>query len=159
MPIYIADSAVFMMGKIIDTLSTITVPSVVNELKSSESKLRFDLAREEGLRVESPSKEALERIKEVSGQSRDNDELSSTDIEVLAKAYEFGEEAVILTDDYAVQNVASILGIKVEPVVQKKIKDVLIWQKVCIGCKRKFDSGDICPVCGSSMKKRRKKKL
>lgn len=69
------------------------------------------------------------------------------------------EEGVLLTDDYAVQNVASMLGIKVEPVVQKKIKDVLIWQKVCIGCKRKFDSGDICPVCGSPMRKGRKRKL
>lgn len=159
MPIYIADSAVFIMGKPIDAIRTITVPSVVNELKSSESRLRFDLAREQGLGVELPSQEALDKVAEVSGFSRDHEELSHTDIEVLAKAYELREKAVLLTDDYAVQNVASLLNIKVEPVVQKKIKDVLIWQKVCIGCKRKFDSGDVCPVCGSPMRKGRKRKL
>jgi UPF0271 protein len=159
MPIYIADSAVFIMGKPVDAICTITVPSVVDELKSSESRLRFDLAREQGLGVELPSLEALSKVSEVSGVSKDHEELSRTDIEVLAKAYDCREEAVLLTDDYAVQNVASILGIKVEPVAQKKIKDVLIWQKVCIGCKRKFDSGDVCPVCGSPMKKGRKRKL
>lgn len=159
MPLYIADSAVFIMGKPVDAIHTITIPSVVNELKSSESRLRFDLAREQGLRVELPSKESLDKVIEVSGFSKDHEELSVTDIDVLAKAYDCKDEAVLLTDDYAVQNVASILGIKVEPVVQKKIKDVLIWQKVCIGCKRKFDSGEICPVCGSPMKKGRKRKL
>ncbi|MDP2846384.1 MAG: DNA-binding protein, partial [Candidatus Methanoperedens sp.] len=34
--------------------------------------------------------------------------------------------------------------------------DVLIWEKQCIGCKRRFPEGDECPVCGSQMKKRRK---
>ena len=121
MPHYIADSAVFIMGKPVDAIRTITVPSVVEELKSSESKLRFDLAREQGLGVELPSREALERVAEVSGVSKDREELSLTDVDVLAKAYDLKEEAVLLTDDYAVQNVANILGIKVEPVVQKKL--------------------------------------
>jgi UPF0271 protein len=112
MPLYIADSAVFIMGKPVDAICTITVPSVVNELKSSESRLRFDLAREQGLGVELPSQEALDRVSEVSKVSKDHEELSRTDIEVLAKAYDCREEAVLLTDDYAVQNVASILGIK-----------------------------------------------
>lgn len=86
MPLYIADSAVFIMGKPVDATYTITVPSVVDELKSSESRLRFDLAREQGLGVELPSQEALDRVAEVSGVSKDHEELSLTDIEVLAKA-------------------------------------------------------------------------
>jgi len=63
----------------------------------------------------------------------------------------------LITDDYAVQNTAIHLGIKVIPAGQKKIKDVLLWEKFCIGCKRRFPTGDDCPVCGTSLKKIRKK--
>lgn len=159
MSIFIADSAVFIMCKPIDALVTITTPSVINELKSSESRICFELAKDRGLRIELPSSYASEAIKHISQTSKDNDVLSDTDIEILAIAYDHKEEAVLLTDDYAVQNVASIANIKVQPIVQKKIKDVLIWQKICTGCKRKFDMGTECPICGSPLKRGRKRKL
>ena len=91
--------------------------------------------------------------------TRDSEELSKTDLEVLAKAFEHKDRCVLLTDDYAVQNVAVQLGIEVKPIAQKKIKDILIWQKQCIGCKKKFDKGEICPICGSPLKKKRKKSI
>ena len=156
---YIADSAVFIMGKDIDPRQTITVVSVVEELRSKEASLSFDLALEAGVRVEIPDPVCRNTVLNAAGSSRDHEELSSTDIDVLAKALEYGDDSVLLTDDYAVQNVASILGIKVMPVVQKKIRDVIIWEKQCTGCRRKFDSGDECPVCGSLLKKRRKRKI
>ncbi|WP_406660253.1 DNA-binding protein [Methanolobus sp. ZRKC3] len=156
---YIADSAVFIMGKEIDPRQTITVVSVVEELKSKEASLRFDLALEAGVRVEVPDKACRITVLNTASRSRDCEELSSTDIDVLAKALEYKDDSILLTDDYAVQNVASMLGIKVVSVVQKKIRDVIIWEKQCTGCRRKFDSGDDCPVCGSALKKRRKRKI
>jgi UPF0271 protein len=159
MEYYIADSAVFIMGSAIEPYRIITIPSVVNELKSSEAVMRFDLARESGARVEMPEDSFREKIMQTANKTRDCEELSSTDIDILAKALEYKGNSVLLTDDYAVQNVAKVLGLEVKPVAQKKIKDVLVWQKQCTGCRKKFDSGDICPVCGSPLKKRRKRKI
>ncbi|MDK2937936.1 MAG: endoribonuclease Nob1 [Methanolobus sp.] len=159
MEYYIADSAVFIMGSGIEPYRIITIPSVVNELKSSEAAMRFDLARESGARVEIPEDSFREKVMQTANKTRDCEELSSTDIDILAKALEYKGNSVLLTDDYAVQNVAKVLGLEVKPVAQKKIKDVLVWQKQCTGCRKKFDSGDICPVCGSPLKKRRKRKI
>jgi UPF0271 protein len=159
MEYYIADSAVFIMGSGIEPYRIITIPSVINELKSSEAAMRFDLARENGARVEMPENSFREKVLQVANETKDCEELSSTDIDILAKALEYKGNSVLLTDDYAVQNVAKVLGLEVKPVAQKKIKDVLVWQKQCTGCRRKFDSGDVCPVCGSPLKKRRKRKI
>ncbi|MEZ5334337.1 MAG: DNA-binding protein [Methanolobus sp.] len=159
MDYYIADSAVFIMGSGIEPYRIITIPSVVNELKSSEASMRFDLARESGARVEMPDEQYREKVMQVAKKTRDCEELSETDIDILAKALEYKDNSVLLTDDYAVQNVARVIGIEFRPVAQKKIKDVLVWQKQCVGCRRCFDSGEICPVCGSALKKRRKRKI
>lgn len=159
MEYYIADSAVFIMGAGIEPHRMITIPSVVNELKSNEASMRFELARESGARVEIPDEDFREAVMNVAKQTRDCEELSATDVDILAKALEYKDNSVLLTDDYAVQNVAKVLGIEVRPVAQKKIRDVLVWQKQCVGCRRYFDSGDVCPVCGSALKKKRKRKI
>ncbi|MDD2440216.1 MAG: NOB1 family endonuclease [Methanosarcinaceae archaeon] len=160
MTFYIADSAVFIMGNCnVDSSLLITIPSVVDEIRAEAARLRLDLAREGGLRVEWPEPEMLKKVKELAAYTRDLEELSKTDLEILAKALEYKDRALLLTDDYAVQNVAVQLGIEVKPIAQKKIKDLLIWEKKCIGCKKTFDSGEICPICGSPLKKKRKRKI
>jgi UPF0271 protein len=159
MTYYIADSAVFIMGYAVDSSLLITVPSVVGELKSKDATLCFDLAREAGARVEMPEPGMIGEVLKMAKYTRDIEDLSSTDVDILAKALEYKESAVLLTDDYAVQNVASLLGIAAKPVAQKNISDLLVWEKQCIGCRKRFDKGDICPVCGSLLKKRRKRKL
>ncbi len=160
MTCYIADSAVFIMGNCdLDSSLMITVPSVADELKSRDSVLRFDLAKEGGLRVEWPEPEMVKEVRKMAEHTRDSEELSRTDVEILAKAFEHRDRCVLLTDDYAVQNVAVQLGIQVKPIAQKKIKDIIIWQKQCIGCKKTFREGDVCPICGSPLKKKRKKTL
>jgi UPF0271 protein len=159
MTYYIADSAVFIMGYPVESTLLITVPSVVNELKSSEAAMRFDLAREDGARVEVPLPRMIDEVLGMAEHTRDMEELSTTDIDILAKALERKDDATLLTDDYAVQNVAVMLGIDVKPVVQKKIRDILVWEKQCVGCRKRFDEGDVCPICGSELKKRRKRKV
>ena len=159
MTYYIADSAVFIMGYPVESTLLITVPSVVNELKSSEAAMRFELARDKGARVEVPQSGMMEDVLNMAKHTRDIEELSTTDIEILAKALEHKDNATLLTDDYAVQNVAVMLGIDVRPVAQKKIRDILVWEKQCVGCRKRFDEGNICPICGSDLKKRRKRNV
>jgi len=159
MTFYITDSAVFIYGYDGDTSLYITVPSVKDEMKSREAMMRFEIACETGTRIETPDPQVRKEVLSIAKKTRDVEELSSTDIDILTKALEYKENGVLLTDDYAVQNMASVLGIEVKPISQKKIKDVLVWGKKCTACYRKFDEGDDCPVCGSLLKKVRKRKL
>jgi UPF0271 protein len=97
MTCYIADSAVFIMGNCdLDSSLMITVPSVADELKSRDSVLRFDLAKEGGLRVEWPEPEMVKEVRKMAEHTRDSEELSKTDLEILAKALNKGKGAYCL---------------------------------------------------------------
>ena len=154
--IHIADSSLFIIGKRVDG-KIITVPSVVEELRDESSRTIMELMN---VRIEPPLQSFILEVNLKAGVTKDSEELSKTDIDVLAKALEYSrkEETVLISDDYAVQNTAIHLGIKVIPAGQKKIRDVLLWEKFCIGCKRRFPEGDACPVCGTVLKKTRKKR-
>jgi len=152
--IHIADASLFIIRKRLEG-SIITVPSVVEELRDEGSRTTLELM---DVRIEPPLSSFKKKVKTKAGITRDSEELSETDIDILAKALEYSEreETVLVSDDFAVQNTAIQLGIRVIPAGQRNIKDVLVWEKQCIGCKRRFPKGDECPVCGSHMKKRRK---
>ncbi len=152
--IYIADSSLFIIRKRLEG-TIITVPSVVEELRDENARTTMELMN---VRVEPPLESFKKEVRAKAGVTKDSEELSRTDIDILAKALEYSGrgDAILVTDDFAVQNTAIQLGIKVMPAGQRKIKDVLLWEKQCIGCKRRFPEGDECPVCVSPMKKRRK---
>jgi UPF0271 protein len=56
--------------------------------------------------------------------------------------------AILVTDDYAIQNVASLLKIQVDNILQPTIGKTYRWTRVCRGCGRKVEA-ETCPVCGS----------
>ncbi|MFZ3384373.1 MAG: NOB1 family endonuclease [Candidatus Methanoperedens sp.] len=153
--IYIADSSLFIIGKRIEG-NIITVPSVVEEIRDDRSRTILELMN---VRIEPVLQSFIREVTTKARENRDSEELSKTDIDLLAKALEYTRngETTLISDDYAVQNTAIQLGIKVMPAGQKKIRDVLQWEKFCIGCKRRFPQGDDCPVCGTPLKKMRKK--
>lgn len=155
--VYIADASLFITRKRLDG-SIITVPSVVDELKDENARTIMELMN---VRVEPALGEFRKEVRAKAGMTRDSEELSGTDIDVLAKALEYSgrEETILVTDDFAVQNTAIHLGIKVMPAGQRVIKDVLLWERLCIGCRRRFPVGDVCPVCGSPMKRVRKSRV
>ena len=160
---FIADFAVFIMGNCpLPSSRMITIKLVEDEILSDEARLRYDIAIVEGLRVEAVDSAFLAPVKEQAAQTRDIEKLSPTDLGILSKALEYqrqyGDDAILITDDFAVQNIAARLGIAVMPVAQRVIRDQIIWQKQCIGCFRHFKDGDECPVCGSPLRKKMKKK-
>ena len=159
---YIADSAVFIMGNCnIPYSQMVTIPLVEDEIRSEEARLRYDIAKAEGLRVEAVEESFLKEIIKQAECTRDIERLSKTDLGVLAKALECkesDENVILITDDFAVQNIAARLNIEIIPVAQRIIKDKIIWQKQCIGCFRHFKDGEECPVCGSPLRKKMKKK-
>ncbi len=156
MKIYVIDSsAIFQRKAVYDNM--VTVPEVAAEILDEASAIYFSV---KDLKVEEASEESFKEVVKAATKTGDIHKLSKTDLKVLAKALDEvkkGNDVVLVTDDYAIQNVAMKLRIKFEGIVQDKISKEFKWVKVCRGCGRKIDS-DICPVCGSEAVIRRVKR-
>ena len=152
----IIDAAIFIQG--ID-VEGITTPKVIEEVKDPESRLLLESLISAGkVRVMVPSKDSIEKIKEKAIETGELGELSDADIEILALAYELKGE--LFTDDYNLQNIATLLGLKFRT-LKKGIKKVIKWRYVCVGCGKKFETqppDDVCPDCGSKVRLLPKKK-
>ncbi len=155
MKVYVIDSSVVFLKKArYDRM--ITIPEVVDEVKDENSRLYLSLI---DVSVEEASDKNINRVIRTARKTGDIYKLSDTDIKLIAKALdevERGNDAVIVTDDYSIQNVARLLGLKIENVIQPTISKVFKWVKVCRGCGRRVE-GDVCPVCGSEVVLRRVK--
>ncbi len=109
------DSSAFINAFSVDFENALTTPGVVEEVKDLASKGLFEVAREKGLRITSPSHDFIEKVKKVASSR-----LSRVDLEVLALALE--EKAVVVTDDYRMQNTAKKLGLKFVSIVRGDMK-------------------------------------
>lgn len=145
----VADASVFIWGKRPEG-ELITVPAVEAELKDIRTKSRLFLFE---ARVESPSSQAMRAARSAAAETGDLKSLSPADLEVLAKALEY--RAVLATDDYALQNVALHLGLKIEPIGQPRIKRKLKHVQRCHGCGHRFE-GEACPDCGTPARKKKR---
>ena len=145
----VADASVFIWGKR-PAGELITVPAVEAELK--DIRTRSLLAIFEA-RVESPSPQARKAAEKGAQETGDIRTLSIADLDVLAKALECG--GVLATDDYALQNVALHLGLKIEPIGQPRIKRIRKHIQRCRGCGSRFE-GIACPDCGTPAPKKKR---
>ncbi|ACV12843.1 conserved hypothetical protein [Halorhabdus utahensis DSM 12940] len=129
-----------------------TIPLVREELED-ESAYRFDALEGSGMHLHIPDEETVERIRRAADETGDLEELSTTDIRLIAAAFELDGELV--TDDYAMQNVAEKLEIDVEVIAQDGIEEQREWHFQCQGCGREFDENhDRCPICGSPLSRK-----
>ena len=60
----------------------------------------------------------------------------------------------IITDDFAISNVAKNLELKISPIMTRGIKDVGKWVHYCPGCRTNHSSGTECPACGTPLKRK-----
>lgn len=146
----VLDSSALMQP--IDFEDACTVPEVLDEVRNKPSKLRIESAISAGkLRVLEPSPENITIVSEACKKT--GDLLSKTDVKLAALALELG--AMLVTDDYGMQNVAKILNVRFQPLSQKGIKRAILWKRYCPNCKR-YVSGIECPACGSKAIRRSK---
>jgi UPF0271 protein len=126
-----------------------SIPAVRDELEDAAA-YRYDAMAGGGMEVQVPGDGALAAVREAARETGDLDVLSETDVRLLAAAHEL--DAAVVTDDYAVQNVADELGVPVEVIAREGITERRDWNFQCQGCGREFEeSRDRCPVCGSDL--------
>ena len=145
---YVLDSSAFINEY--HTQERIASIPLVREELEDESAYRFDALEGSGMHLHIPEEETVERIERAARETGDFDELSRTDIRLVAAAFEL--DGHLVTDDYAMQNVAEKLDVAVEVIARDGISEQRNWQFQCRGCGREFDENhDRCPVCGSDL--------
>jgi endoribonuclease Nob1 len=145
--------ASFFFGDFPAEGDTFTVPSVIDELKDIRAKGNFEKWCARGLRVQSPTEESKKQVISAAGTTKDVTVISGTDRDLLALALDLG--APLYTDDFAIQNVALVLGVKTISLLQRKARRVH-WKYRCSGCGRYADHDGECPVCGAAIKRKLK---
>jgi UPF0271 protein len=131
---------------------TATVPSVRDELEG-ESVYRYDAMEGADMYVHLPEGGTTERVRRAAENTGDGAVLSDTDVSLLAAAFEL--DATLVTDDYAMQNVASRLDVNAEVIAQDGIAEERDWSFQCQGCGREFDENkERCPICGSDLSRK-----
>jgi len=148
---YVLDSSAFINEYHTDERIA-SIPLVREELED-ESAYRFDAMEGSGMHLHIPDAETVERIERAARETGDFDELSRTDIRLVAAAFEL--DGRLVTDDYAMQNVADKLEVPVEVIAQEGISEQRDWTFQCGGCGREFDENhDRCPICGSELSRK-----
>ncbi len=145
---YVLDSSAFI-HEYHTTEQVASIPMVREELEG-ESAYRFDALEGAGMHIHIPNEETIETARRVAKESGDDGVLSETDVRLLATAFEL--DGRLVTDDYAMQNVAEQLEVPVELIAQEGIEEQRSWTFQCQGCGREFDEEhDRCPICGTAL--------
>ena len=133
----------------------LTVPGVEPELVNRRSLEYHAQLAAAGLQVSVADVAARERVQTTAQETGDAGVLSPVDLELLALALE--RKATLVTDDFAMQNVAATLDIAWLPVETDGIAKQLRWRWSCSGCQQRWDEphGE-CPTCGSELRRTRR---
>jgi len=148
---YVLDSSAFINEYHTDE-PIASIPLVREELED-ESAFRFDALEGSGMHMHIPEPETVERVERAARETGDLAALSDTDVRLVAASFEL--DARLVTDDYAMQNVAEKLNVAVEVIAQEGIDEQRDWRFQCAGCGREFEENhDRCPVCGSDLSRK-----
>lgn len=106
------------------------------------------------LRLKDPSADYLRDAKKLARQSGDLVKMSEADLSIVALALEFKAlDPLIITDDYAIANVAKPAGIKVSFVMSKGVAKVGRWVRYCSACGVVYGFNTRnCRVCGNKLR-------
>jgi len=135
----------------------VTTPDVISEVSNERTRSLIALSK---INVLQPTPGDFKRVKDAARGTGDNN-LSKADLSVLALCLSLaadGNEAILLSDDFAVENVASKLAIKARPLMTGGIATAAEWVFFCPACGKKYGKQrPDCLVCGTKLEKRLKK--
>ena len=131
--------------------TTSEVHGEVRHIKSSHGAIDalIDARR---LVVADPSSESLLAAQAAARSAGESGALSRADMSVIALCSELRGELV--TDDYAVSNVAKRMGLAVVPVMTRGTRGPRRWVRRCAACSRAMGAEAACRVCGGAASRR-----
>jgi UPF0271 protein len=160
--IYVLDATAFiglnfpilMESRAFPNAAFFTTPSVASELKDFRSKMNLQSMKESGLlKFNTPSPELLNEITKKIKMIDPRSTLSDVDKDILTLALQL--RGILITKDFALQNIAYFLKIPIKSINGKKITNLRMWQLKCKSCGKNSEIYfQTCPHCGGQMKRR-----
>lgn len=132
-------------------------PQIVTEVRKVYRTERAEFFIISRLTVLMPSSESMKAVRTKAEENGDIARLSEADLEILSLAYEL--HAVIVTEDYSIQNTASALGVEYRSLYIPRINNYVQWEIVCKGCGSTLQTRNDkeCRICGGKLITKRKK--
>jgi UPF0271 protein len=124
----------------------------VEHIKQSHGAIEA-LLETGSLQIVDPSDANIGRAKAAAKKTGDYSRLSPADFSIIALALQL--QIPLVTDDYAVANVASALNIPVRSTSSKGLKEKRRWIAYCSACGKTFgpDARE-CPLCGNRLRRK-----
>ncbi len=134
-----------------DCHTTSLVYDEIKHIKKSQDVLGT-LLETNRLKIREPDKESTKAAIKAAKDTGDFPQLSKQDISIIALCIETKGE--IISDDFAISNVARNLGLKISPIMTRGIKDVGKWIHYCPACRTNHANKKECPACGTPLKRK-----
>jgi UPF0271 protein len=134
-----------------DCYTTSLVYDEIKHIKKNHDAIGT-LLETKRLRIREPDSESTKNAIKASKDTGDFPQLSKQDISIIALCMEM--KGQIISDDFAISNVAKNIGLEILPIMTKGIKDVGKWVHYCPGCRTNHTTGKKCPMCGTPLKRK-----
>ncbi|MCY3411460.1 MAG: hypothetical protein INQ03_07500 [Candidatus Heimdallarchaeota archaeon] len=152
---YVLDSGIFMNVQVIPEIDGEFYLSsiILDEIQNSQTKHIFDLFSEEKkISIVDPSTSSIAQIQSTCKKIGQN-KLSQADLDVLALGLELQTSGPvsIITDDYAIKNVAKYLKIECYGIKTRGGKQLRKYNYICSSCHSNY-TNDLqdCEICGNN---------
>ena len=136
-------------------MTTSLVYKEIEHIKAKQGALDM-LQQTNRLQVRDPEKENIKVVNDAAEKTGDKKTISEQDVSIIALSLE--NEIELITDDFAVTNVAKQLGVKTSSLMTKGINIVGKWISYCAVCGKEFSKERECPICGSKLNRKLVKK-
>jgi UPF0271 protein len=136
-----------------------TTQAIFDEVKHIKRSLGAieALLESNTLQVLNSDRKNIDKVVAAARRTGDYQKLSEADISVIALAFQL--KIALVTDDYAVANVATTLKIPVKSVASKGITHTRRWIAYCSACGKAFGpNAKECRLCGNRLRRKYKSK-
>ena len=134
-----------------DCYTTSLVYDEIQHIKKNHDVLGT-LLETNRLKIREPYEQSTQAAIKAAKNTGDFPQLSKQDISIIALGIE--TKGQIITDDFAISNVAKNIGLNIAPIMTKGIKDVGKWIHYWPGCKASYKNGKECSICGTALKRK-----
>ena len=137
-------------------ITTSMVYEEIRHIKTKQGALEM-LQQTNRLQIRDPDKKFTSVVKNTADKTGDSTTLSKQDISIIALALE--NKIELITDDFAVTNVAKQLKIQTLSIMTQGISTIGKWISYCSMCGKEFSKEKECPICGSKLNRKLIKKI
>ena len=132
-------------------MTTSAVYEEIQHIKTKQGALEM-LQQTNRLQIRDPSEEFISVVRDTADKTGDSVTISKQDVTIIALALENNIE--LITDDFAVTNVAKQLKIQTSSLMTQGISTVGKWISYCSMCGKEFSKEKECPICGNKLSRK-----